>query len=40
MEELGLWFEIARVLGTDVIQIPCTFMNEGVTGDVDVVAGD
>jgi 4-hydroxyphenylpyruvate dioxygenase len=40
LEELNLWFEIARILGTDVIQIPCTFMTEGVTGDVDVVSRD
>jgi 4-hydroxyphenylpyruvate dioxygenase len=38
--ELKLWFEISRILGTDVIQIPCTFLTEGVTGDVDIVARD
>lgn len=38
--ELKLWFRIARILGTDVIQIPCTFLTEGVTGDVDIVARD
>ncbi|KAK0112024.1 hypothetical protein ONS96_001285 [Cadophora gregata f. sp. sojae] len=40
LEELYLWFDIARILGTDIIQIPCTFMTEGVTGDLDVVARD
>jgi 4-hydroxyphenylpyruvate dioxygenase len=42
MEELQLWFEIARILGTDLIQIPCHFMPEGqgVTGDPEVVARD
>jgi 4-hydroxyphenylpyruvate dioxygenase len=40
LEELNLWFEIARILGTDVIQIPCTFMTEGVTGNIDIVARD
>lgn len=40
LEELHLWFKIARILGTDVIQIPCTFMTEGVTGDPEVVARD
>ncbi|CZS96807.1 related to 3-dehydroshikimate dehydratase [Rhynchosporium agropyri] len=40
MEELHLWFDIARILGTDIIQIPCTFMTEGVTGDLDIVARD
>ena len=38
--ELNLWFEVARILGTDLIQIPCTFLNEGVTGDRDIVARD
>ncbi|KAH7317733.1 putative 3-dehydroshikimate dehydratase [Rhexocercosporidium sp. MPI-PUGE-AT-0058] len=40
LEELHLWFEIARILGTDIIQIPCTFMTEGVTGDLDIVSRD
>lgn len=40
MEELYLWFEIAHILGTDIIQIPCTFMTEGVTGDLETVARD
>jgi 4-hydroxyphenylpyruvate dioxygenase len=38
--ELQLWFKIARIVGTDLIQIPCTFMTEGVTGDVNIVARD
>jgi 4-hydroxyphenylpyruvate dioxygenase len=40
LEELNLWFKIARILGTDVIQIPCTYMTEGVTEDVEVVSRD
>lgn len=40
LEELNLWFKIARILGTDVIQIPCTFMTKGVTGDVEIVSRD
>lgn len=40
LQELKLWFEIAHILGTDIIQIPCTFMTEGVTGDLDIVARD
>ena len=38
LQELHLWFEVGRILGTDMIQIPCTFMTEGVTGDVEVVS--
>ena len=40
LEELKLWFEMARILGTDIIQIPCTFMTEGITGDRDIIARD
>lgn len=40
LDELKLWFEIARILGTDMIQIPSTFRTEGFTGDVDVVVCD
>ncbi|KAL2065501.1 hypothetical protein VTL71DRAFT_3171 [Oculimacula yallundae] len=40
LEELHLWFDICKILDTDIIQIPCTFMTEGVTGDLDVVARD
>lgn len=40
LEELHLWLEIARVLGTDIIQIPCTFLTKGVTGDLDVILRD
>ncbi|KAH9211470.1 xylose isomerase-like protein [Leptodontidium sp. 2 PMI_412] len=40
LEELHLWFEIARILGTDIIQIPCTFMTKGVTGDLAIVSRD
>ncbi|KAJ5040504.1 uncharacterized protein L3040_006159 [Drepanopeziza brunnea f. sp. 'multigermtubi'] len=39
-EELHLWFEIAHILDTDIIQIPCTYMTEGFTGDLDAVAAD
>lgn len=28
------------MLGTDIIQIPCTFQTEGVTGDMDVILRD
>jgi 4-hydroxyphenylpyruvate dioxygenase len=40
LKDLQVWFEVGRILGTDIIQIPCTFMTEGVTGDLDIVARD
>lgn len=40
MDELKLWFEICHILGTDIIQIPCTFQTEGMTGDINIVAQD
>lgn len=40
LQDLQVWFEVGRILGTDIIQIPCTFMTEGVTGDIEVVARD
>ena len=40
LKDLRVWFEVGRILGTDIIQIPCTFMTEGVTGDVETVARD
>lgn len=40
LQDLKVWFEIGRILGTDIIQIPCTFMTEGVTGEIEIVARD
>lgn len=41
IEKLKLWFKIARELGTDIIQIPASFLEQGkVTGDVDIVIKD
>jgi 4-hydroxyphenylpyruvate dioxygenase len=41
IEKLHLWFKIAKILGTDIIQIPTQFRrDEGVTGDVDVIVQD
>ncbi|KAF8851163.1 xylose isomerase-like protein [Acephala macrosclerotiorum] len=42
-KELLLWFEVAQILGTDLIQIPCTFLPESdsrMTGDLETVAND
>jgi 4-hydroxyphenylpyruvate dioxygenase len=38
--ELKIWFEMARILGTDIIQIPSTFKTKGFTGDLDVIVKD
>jgi 3-dehydroshikimate dehydratase len=41
IEKLKLWFQIAKVLGTDVIQIPGNFLsNDEITGDLEVVVED
>ncbi|CAG8949565.1 hypothetical protein HYFRA_00007799 [Hymenoscyphus fraxineus] len=40
LEDLKTWFEIARILGTDIIQIPSTFQNEGFTADLETVVRD
>lgn len=40
LRELDVWFRVAHILETDLIQIPCTFNTEGVTGDPDVAARD
>jgi 4-hydroxyphenylpyruvate dioxygenase len=40
LKELDLWFRVANTLGTRLIQIPCTFMVEGVAGDPAVAASD
>lgn len=39
--KLKLWFKIAKILGTDTIQIPANFLpTEKLTGDLDVIVGD
>lgn len=41
IEKLRLWFEIVKVLGTDVIQIPTQFRrDEGVSGDLETIVAD
>jgi len=41
-EDLQTWFQVTAILGTDIIQIPSTFMTEkdGFTGDLDVIVKD
>ena len=41
IQKLKLWFEIVKVLGTDIIQIPTQFRrDEGVSGDMDLIVKD
>ncbi|CZT51201.1 uncharacterized protein RSE6_12318 [Rhynchosporium secalis] len=41
IEEMRLWFKIAKILGTDVIQIPASFLGKDkITGNMDVVVED
>jgi 4-hydroxyphenylpyruvate dioxygenase len=41
IEKLKLWFEIAKKLGTDIIQIPGNFLGKDqITGEWDVVVSD
>lgn len=41
IKKLRLWFEIVKVLGTDIIQIPTQFRrDEGVSGDLETVVAD
>ncbi|KAJ9602165.1 hypothetical protein H2200_013285 [Cladophialophora chaetospira] len=37
---LDLWFELAHLLDTDLIQIPSNFQREGTTGDIDCIVAD
>lgn len=41
LEELRLWCELSRILGTDLIGIPSTFLKtDRITGDLDVIVRD
>jgi 4-hydroxyphenylpyruvate dioxygenase len=41
IEKLKLWFNIVKLLGTDVIQIPANFLaREEISGDMEVVVQD
>lgn len=41
IENLKLWFKIAKLLGTDVIQIPANFLGKDeITADMDMVVKD
>lgn len=40
IKKLELWMKLASILGTYLIQIPTNWMNEGITGDIDIVTQD
>lgn len=41
IEKLKLWFQLAKILGTDIIQVPASFLSkEEVTDDLDVIIAD
>jgi 4-hydroxyphenylpyruvate dioxygenase len=40
IKELKLWLRLCKVLGTDLIVIPSNFLDEGVTGDWEVLVAD
>ncbi|KAF5568754.1 3-dehydroshikimate dehydratase [Fusarium napiforme] len=41
IEKIRLWFKIAKILGTNTIQIPANFLPaDQLTGDMEVIVGD
>lgn len=40
IKKLKVWFELAKILGTDIIQIPSNFQSFGTTGDLEIIVGD
>jgi 4-hydroxyphenylpyruvate dioxygenase len=41
IEEMKVWMQLAKVLGTDIIQVPSSFISEEeCSGDVDLIASD
>ncbi|OAL39637.1 hypothetical protein AYO20_01034 [Fonsecaea nubica] len=40
LEKLRLWFDIVRILGCDMIQVPTTWLQEGTTGDEETLVAD
>jgi 4-hydroxyphenylpyruvate dioxygenase len=40
LEEAKLWFQLAAILGTDLILVPSNFLSEGVSGDFSLIVSD
>ncbi|OGM49673.1 hypothetical protein ABOM_001911 [Aspergillus bombycis] len=38
--KLKVWFELLKILGADLIQIPTNFLPSGITGDRDIIVQD
>ncbi|KAI9929756.1 hypothetical protein AWENTII_009527 [Aspergillus wentii] len=38
--KLKIWFQIVKILDTDIIQIPSNFQSEGISGDLDLIVAD
>ena len=38
--KLHLWMRLASVLGTSMVQIPTNWLNEGTTGDINIIVAD
>jgi 4-hydroxyphenylpyruvate dioxygenase len=40
LQNLKVWFRIAKILGTDIIQIPSNFQSDGISGDRNLIVAD
>lgn len=40
IRKLELWTELAPILGTQLIQIPTNWLNEGTSGDIELITSD
>ncbi|KAB5554736.1 hypothetical protein GE09DRAFT_1222210 [Coniochaeta sp. 2T2.1] len=40
IDKLKFWFQLAKILRTDLIRMPTNFLQEGTTGDVDRIVSD
>lgn len=40
LQKLKVWFQIVKILGTDIIQIPSNFQSDGISGDRDLIVAD
>ncbi|KAL6863500.1 hypothetical protein ACO1O0_003755 [Amphichorda felina] len=40
LEKLQFWFRLAHALRTDLIQIPSNFLQQGASGDLDMITAD
>ena len=38
--KLKVWFQMVKILGTDIIQVPSNFQPEGISGNLDLIVSD